>query len=479
VNAWSTNVKQIRRGAPQLCRRLGVRAVSASVSFLCLSFLLTPGASAQRTQLKPGWNMFTPQQDIDLGKRASGDAQKQLPLCNAPRVDAYLTQLGNRLAAKLPTGGVQYPFEFHCVNDKAINAFALPGGFVYINRGAIEAADNEAQLAGVMAHELSHVALRHGTNQATKAQAAEGFLGIASGVFGGSTGGALLTQLGAFAAGGVLLRYSRTAESQADVMGTQVLYDSGYDPRAMAQFFEKLEAESKGKSPPEFFSDHPNPEHRVERVDEEIDKLGGLPPNPKRDSPEFEAIKREVLALPVVKKLSRGAAGPAAVPAQPSANFATYQANSYTLHYPDNWKKYPDSSGSGISFAPEGGVVDDGSGHGALAYGLIIGVSQAKGDSNDWDALNNATQQVLRELEKSNPSMKISKQPERVRLNGQPGFATYLSNDSPVGGQETDWVISTLRPEGLVYFVCVAPQSAYEKYDKTFNAILDSVRFTK
>ncbi len=182
--------------------------------------------------------MFSPQQDIELGKRAAGDAAKQLPLCNVPRVDAYLTQLGTHLTSKLPTGGVQYPFEFHCVNDKAINAFALPGGYVFVNRGAIEAADTEAQLAGVMAHELSHVALRHGTNQATKAQATQGFLGIASGIFGGSAGGALLTQLGSFAAGGVLLRYSRTAESQADILGTQVLYDTGFDPRAMAQFFE-------------------------------------------------------------------------------------------------------------------------------------------------------------------------------------------------------------------------------------------------
>ena len=460
-------------------RGLATHFAWTTVIFLCLSLLLTPGALAQRTPLRPGWNMFTPQQDIEVGKRASIDAQKQLPLCNAPRVDAYLTELGTRLAAKLPTGGVQYPFEFRCVNDKAINAFALPGGYVFINRGAIEAADNEAQLAGVMAHELSHVALRHGTNQATKAQAAEGFLGIASGIFGGSTGGALLTQLGAFAAGGVLLRYSRTAESQADVMGTQVLYDSGYDPRAMAQFFEKLEAESKGKNPPEFFSDHPSPEHRVERVDEEIEKLGGLPPNAKRDSQEFEAIKREVLALPVVKKLSRGAAGPAAAPAPPSANFATYQANSYTLNYPDNWKKYPDSNGSGASFAPEGGVVDDGTGHAALAYGLIVSVTQASGDPNDWDALNNATQQAIQELKKSNPNMKITRQPERVRLNGQPGFATYLTNDSPIGGQETDWLVTTLRPDGLVSFICVAPHPAFEKYDKTFNAILDSVRFAK
>src|SRR5438045_1768237 len=270
--------------------------------FLGLCFFFVAGASAQRTQLKPGWNKFSPQDDITLGKRAATDAAKQLPLCNAPRVDAYLTQLGTRLAQKLPTGGVQYPFEFHCVNDKAINAFALPGGYVFVNRGAIEAADNEAQLAGVMSHELSHVALRHGTNQASKAMLAETGLGIFGAVFGDSTGGALMTTLGTFAAGGVLLRYSRTAESQADVMGTQVLYDSGYDPRAMAQFFEKLEAETKGKNPPEFFSDHPSPDHRVERVDQEIEKLGGIPPNARRDSQEVEAAKREVMNLPIVTK---------------------------------------------------------------------------------------------------------------------------------------------------------------------------------
>src|SRR5712664_3546830 len=276
-----------------------------------MTLLLLPNAAAQRTQLKPGWNMFSPQQDVELGKKAALDAARQLPSCNAPQVDAYLTQLGLRLASKLPTGGVQYPFEFHCVNDKAINAFALPGGYVFVNRGAIEAADNEAQLAGVMAHEFSHVALRHGTNQSTKAMLAETGLGIFGAVFGDTAGGALLTQLGSFTAGGVLLRYSRTAESQADVMGTQILYDAGYDPRALAQFFEKLEAETKGKNPPEFFSDHPNPEHRVERVDEEVERLGGAPANARRDSAEFEAIKREVLALPVVKKPTPGAAGAA------------------------------------------------------------------------------------------------------------------------------------------------------------------------
>ncbi len=451
-------------------------AIAAGLLLLAL-LVVTPHAYAQRTALQPGWNKFSPQEDINLGKQAATDAQRHLPLCNAPRVDAYLRQLGTRLVQKLPTGGVQYPFEFHCVNDKAINAFALPGGYVFINRGAIEASDNESQLAGVMAHELSHVALRHGTNQATKAMLAETGLGIFGAVFGDSTGGALLTTLGSFTAGGVLLRYSRTAESQADVMGTQVLYDAGYDPRAMAQFFEKLEGESKGKNPPEFFSDHPSPERRVERVDEEVEKLGGAQPNARRDSAEFEAIKREVLALPVVKKLVPGAA--AAAPAPPSRNFVTYQAHAFTLKYPDNWKKYPDTEGSGVSFAPEGGVLDDGSGHGALGYGLIVSVAKAQGDSNDSNALDNATRQVIQELQKANPSMKVARQGERLRLNGRLGLSTYLSNVSPAGGQEMDWVVTVLRPEGLVYFVCVAPQSAYDNYDKAFSAILDSVRFTK
>jgi len=463
-------------------RRLWARDAHRTLTaglFLGITLLLVSSASAQRTPLKPGWNKFSPQDDVNLGKRAAADAEKQLPSCNAPRVDAYLTQLGTRLAQKLPTGGVQYPFEFHCVNDKAINAFALPGGYVFVNRGAIEAADNEGQLAGVMAHELSHVALRHGTNQATKAMVAETGLGIFGAVFGDSAGGALLTTLGSFTAGGVLLRYSRTAESQADVMGTQVLYDAGYDPRALAQFFEKLDAETKGKNPPEFFSDHPNPEHRVERVDEEVDKLGGPPANARRDSAEFESIKREVLALPVVKKPVPGAAGAVSAPAPPSRNFAEYRASSYTVKYPDNWKKYSDSDGSGVSFAPESGVLDDGSGHSALAYGLIIGVSQAKGDPSDSGALHSATDQVIQDLQKSNPSMKITRQGERLRLNGQPGLSAYLSNVSPAGGQETDWVVTVLRPEGLLYFVCVAPQSSYDKYDKTFSSILDSVRFLR
>jgi beta-barrel assembly-enhancing protease len=448
------------------------------IPFLALFVLSSVPAFAQRTQLKPGWNMFSPQQDVQVGKQAATDAQRKLPMCNSRKADAYLTQLGKRLTDHLNTNGVQYPWEFHCVNDRSINAFALPGGYVFVNRGAIEAADNEAELAAVMAHELSHVALRHGTNQATKAQAAQAGVGIFGAIFGGSTGGALLTQLGSFTAGGVLLKYSRSAETQADVMGTQVLYDAGYDPRAMAQFFEKLEQETKGKNPPEFFSDHPSPDHRVGRVNEEIDKLGGIPPNARRDSADFEAVKREVMKLPVVKKgvprADAGGSGPAGPPPAPSESMTAYQGSGVSLKYPDNWKQLGGDE-NGAVFGPESGVVNDGSGHAALAYGLTIGSVMGRG--TDANGLEDATQGLINELQKTNPNMKITRQAQSVKLNEAPALSTYLVNDSPGGGKETDWIVTVARPDGMMYFVCTAPEGAFEAYRKACGAVLDSVRF--
>jgi Zn-dependent protease with chaperone function len=431
-----------------------------------LAFSCAPELWAQRSKLKPPWNMYSPETDVQVGRQNAELLKKRLPLCNAPRVDAYLTTLGLRLVAALPARGVQYPWEFHCVNSKEINAFALPGGYVFVNRGAIEVADNEAQLAAVMAHELSHVVLRHGTAQASKAQLMQGAAGIFGGIFGGSTGGALLTEGVALGAGGVLLHYSRSDETQADVLGTQALYDSGYDPRAMAQFFEKLESETKGKNPPQFLSDHPNPGNRVARVDEEIDKLGGVPPNAKRDSAEFEAAKREVMALPVVKRPIALVAG--AVPA-PSGKFVDYQGSGYSLRVPENWNA-AEGRGS-VAFAPDGGIAQQG----GLAYGMIVNVQAVQADSSGR-ALENATHALIQELAKTNPGLRVRREPEQVQLNGQPALSTYLRNDSPAGGEEVDWLVTVLQPQGLISFLCVAPKAAYPEYEKTFAAVLDSVR---
>jgi beta-barrel assembly-enhancing protease len=457
----------------------------------CLVFLLvTPNALADRTKLKPGRNAYSPQQDIQLGRQAAQQVEREKQLCNDPKVDAYLSKVGHRLIEHLNTYSVEYPWEFHCVNDKAVNAFALPGGFVFINRGAIEAADNEAQLAAVMAHELSHVALRHGTNQATKAQEAQlftGILGAAGSIFGGAAGAAA-AGVGQLATGSVLLKYSRGAETQADVMGTQVLYDSGYDPRAMAAFFENLNASSEGKAPPQFFSDHPNPDNRIDRVDEEIKKLGGAPEGAERDSAEFEAIKREVMALPTPAKgkppappsanSTGGVNAPLNIPRpeDPAADVVQMRNGKVSLAYPANWKNY--SKKNTLALIPSGGVVDSGNGQGALAWGMLGGIARVpEKSSTGGDALADGTQKLLESLQQENEGMEIQTQPAEITVNGQRAFSTYLRNNSPAGGIEKDWVLTILRPEGLYYFIFVAPERDYASFSASFASIVDSLQF--
>ncbi len=453
----------------------GLRQAVAVVATVAL--VLAPLAWAERTHLKPGWNMFSPQQDVELGRQVSRDAERQVPMLNDARVDSYLNNLGRRLAAHAP--GERYPYRYKCVNDRAINAFALPGGNVYVNRGVIEAADNEAQLAGVIAHETAHVALRHGTNQATKAYAAQVPLAVLGGVLGSNSVGAVLAQLGAgFAANSLLLKYSRTAESQADIMGTQILYDSGYDPRAMAQFFEKIETESKGKNPPEFFSNHPSPEHRVERVTDEVDRLGGAPRNYTTDSAEFREIKRYVLSLPPPPKAGarpQQGSGRSRRPDPPSKRFRSFENETLRMSYPDNWQA--NGQGNAVSFVPAGGVVDDGHGHAALAYGMLVNVFEPHADRDNQASLEEATDQLIDDMRHSNPAMRVVRGHERVRLAGERALSTYLSNNSPLGGRETDWLITVLRPEGLVFFVAVAPESASADFERAFRAMLESVRF--
>lgn len=463
-----------RGGNRRLCVVRSLVAAVASVALVLAPVQLAQGA--ERTQLKPGWNMFSPEQDIQLGRQASQQAEKQLRMLNDPRVDRYLNELGKKLAAHAP--GYKYPYQYKCVNDMSINAFALPGGFIFINRGAIEAARDEAQLAGVMAHETAHVALRHGTNQATKAYAWQLPLGILGAAVGGNSVGALLVQLGAgFTLNSILLKYSRTDETQADVLGTQILYDSGYDPRAMAQFFETIQAESKGREPIQFFSDHPNPGNRMERVDEEIDKLGGPPKSYKTDSSAFRSVHRYLEKLPPPPKKSAagsgGSAGVVTPPPAPSKQTVFYRTDELSLRYPANWKA--SGQGSAFSLFPEGGVVRDNEGHESLAYGVIVNMFGPQKSVDSAPTLDEATAQLIEGLRQSNPNMRIERQHESTRVDDRPALDTYLSNDSPLGGRETDWLVTTLRPDGLLYIVCVVPEGEYAAYEHAFRNIVYSI----
>src|SRR5579862_1384323 len=253
--------------------------------------------SAYQFDLKPGFNFFSKQQDISAGKDAADKVEQQLPMLNDRQVLQYLDNLGHRLTQFEPLPA-DYAWSFKVINAKDINAFALPGGFIYVNRGAIVAAQDEAQLAGVIAHETGHVVMRHGTHQASEMAMARAPLSILSGILGssGSVAGNL-AQIGlGFGVNSIFLHNSRGIEAQADEVGTYILYHAGYDPHAMAQFFQILQQKYPQQTI-QFFSDHPNPGNRIKAVDREIPLLG--PPRKWiTDTPEFESIKKRVESLP-------------------------------------------------------------------------------------------------------------------------------------------------------------------------------------
>ncbi len=447
---------------------------------------VVPTAGTGRTALKPGWNMFSAAQDVELGQQASNEVARQVLMLNDSRVDSYLNKLGQRLSANAP--GFKFPYEFKTVNDRGINAFALPGGHIYINRGVIEAADHEAQLAGVMAHEAAHVALRHGTNQASKASAAQMPLAILGGILGNNSTAGALAQLGAgFTVNSILLKYSRDAEKQADLMGTQMLFDSGLDPRAMGQFFQKIE----GGSGNAFFSDHPNPDNRIESVNEEVVRLGSSQRASSSGSQEFAQIKRYVQSLPAPRPNQLQSQQQQNAPVQQqgtSERFVSFENSVLRIDHPDNWQAY--GQGDAVTIAPQNGMVNVGNGNQALAYGVVVNVYEPQSEGYGQQlqgpgtgqgtgmAAQQATDLLVQELRQSNQNMRVVRRAVRVDFGGQRGLSTFLSNDSPVqgGGRETNWLVTLPRPEGLLFFVFTAPEREFQSYERTYQQMLYSVR---
>jgi len=254
--------------------RTAARCQSSLLTSLALLLCALPALAQGPTQIKPGFNLFSKQQDVQLGQETAAEVRKQRTIIKDPTLTAYVNEVGKRLMASKEATASGFPFSFEVVADPSINAFALPGGPMFINTGLLRAVDNEAQLAAVMGHEMSHVILRHGTNQLSKDNFIELFANL-GGQIAGSSGGmwGQLTQLGInLGANSAILEFSRTAETQADIMGSHLMAEAGYDPMEMAKFFDKLNAEGGSKSI-EFLSDHPNPGNREKNIEQEAARL--------------------------------------------------------------------------------------------------------------------------------------------------------------------------------------------------------------
>ena len=446
-------------------------------------------APTGRLGVQPGaFNQYSPEQDVEIGKQAQKEVSRQMPvLPDSSPVTRYVQRLGQELAAHAP-GPNQWPFSFHVVNIKEINAFALPGGPVYVNVGTIGAADDEAQLAGVMAHEISHVVLRHSTEQASKAAMAQLPLTVLGAAIGQSTAGQL-AQLGAsIGAQSLFLKYSRDAEREADLLGSQIMYDAGYNPYEMAEFFAKLEKEG-GSGGPQFLSDHPNPGNRVESVSKAINKFPKK--NYRKDSPAFEQIRSEVAKMnPLTSQqvAQQQKQTPEREPApqqqsqigninlqdvMSSGRFRVFDHNAYQVSYPDNWQVFGNAS-SAVTIAPPAGVAEN-----AIAYGVIV--SGVRPES-DGESLDRITRDLLDSLHRSNPGLRVSGDAKDIRVNGARGKSVYLVGHSPVPGpnspvRERDWLVTLKRRDNSVlYLVFISPDKDFGRMAPAFEQMLRSVR---
>src|SRR5688572_30324561 len=238
--------------------------------------------------------------EIAIGKQANAQVQKQLPVLRDQQTIGYLRGIGQRLVRQAP--GPRYPYTFSAADYRELNAFALPGGPVWIHRGILHAATNESQLAGVLAHEVAHIAQRHAADQLTKQLVANGLLGLLGAMLGNDGGGARTAQVGAqILANGYMLKFSRDDEREADRIGLTIMQRAGWDPRGMPEFMETLRR-AQGRDPGSvetFLSSHPAPGERAAALRRSL----GTRRSGRRDSDAFRAIKARTQRLPPAKTM--------------------------------------------------------------------------------------------------------------------------------------------------------------------------------
>jgi Zn-dependent protease with chaperone function len=454
-------------------------------ALLAALLLLVPLHGWARYVPHPCKNAFTEQQEITEGQKAARAVYQQMPvLPESDPVSQYAQQLGMRLAAYAP--GYKWPYNFHVVNVEDINAFALPGGSIFVNVGTIQAAETEAQLAGVMAHEISHVAQRHSTCNITKQRTPSLLAGlgqIAAGIALGGAAGAVVQQGIGMTAGLSFLRMSRESEKQADLMGTDILYDAGYDPRALPQFFEVIQGKY-GEGGSQFLSDHPNPGNRVGYVNDEIDTLPHRA-NYVKSSAEFTRIKKIVagmhpytakqVASGVWKQQGGNVAAPAASPMgrltefqwAPQGSWQTLQGDGFSIEYPGNWKSA--SSGRSALIAPAAGVGPQNE----VGYGMLSGSFQPP----RLGEISAETDQLVTQLKQQNPQMEPSGASDVV-VNGVRGRSLEATNSGAAGGgTERDWLVALPEPIGtLRYVIFVAPDADFQALRPIYERMLQTLK---
>jgi hypothetical protein len=466
----------------------GLMRLRLLVAILAL-LVVAGGFPVAQSKITAPRNRYSPEQDVQIGREAAAQVRKEYPVVSDSRLNAYLDDLGKRLVAASPSelNKPAFEYSFTPVNLKDINAFALPGGPMFVNRGMFEAARGEGEVAGVMAHELSHVLLRHGTANATKAQGFQlgQLAGAIAGAVVGGGWGQVISQGSQFGLGTWLLKYSREYEKQADLLGAQIMARAGYDPRDLGRMFETIQKQG-GAGAPQWLSSHPDPGNRSAYIAKEASQLQ-IAQRETRTA-DFQQARASFSSLPPAKSMaelernapnntgSRGETAGAAtgrigepVP-PPSTQYRNAQGGRlFDVEVPANWQAI--ASNNSVKYVPQNGYGAS-EGQSVFTHGVELGVARASSRN-----LAEATETLLAAFAQSNPELRRSGDVREIRMAQRSSLAVPLVNRSALGGSERIGLYTTFLADGnLFYYATIVPEREADQYRTAFDRIGRSIR---
>ncbi len=473
------------------CRRDGVAGPpcrnrpSRSGLVLAVTLAIALATEVSAKNIPPPRNDFSPVEDVELGRDAATEVRRQIAVLGDPLVNEFIQECARRLVEAIPPSLRQTAFlySFDIMNVTEIASFALPGGPVFISHGMIQTVRSEGELAGVIAHELSHVALRHGTAQVTAGSTFQ--IGAITGMDIGavitrSSGHGILAQGSSFAASSYFLKYGYEFERQADRLATQMMAGAGYDPRDLVSLRETIQGAGAGRGGPRWLRSHPNP--NVLDDEPSRDKLfrgaaGRLPVDgPQTPSQQFDVMQARIRAMPVDKARHRDGAFPVGTAGgfgvAPSGESRIMAAgDSLMLSVPANWNRVPASNT--VTFAPKGAFLNTLRGAMGVTHGVQVGIARSlTGD------LQADTQALLQTFSHTNPHLVWTPPFQRTSMAGRTGLTITFSNVSErTGDFEQVSLVTVHLPGGsFLYLIGLSPLDEAGIYRNAFNHVRESVQ---
>jgi hypothetical protein len=455
--------------------------------------------------LTPPVNRYLLLRDVELGAEAAEELRKQVPLLADDVVQRYVGELGGRLVDSLPENLRQrtFHFSFEVLNRNDVAAFALPGGPVFMTRGMIDVATSEDELAALLAHEVSHVVLRHATAQASIGEEylAGAVSGRALGAAAAGRGVGILAQGSSLGLASYFLMYGHEYERQADFLAVGMLARAGYDPTALATMFRTISSEDTERGGPQWVRGHPDPADSEQRTDRDdfIVREAKLLRREKAASPHIEhaadtwdartappsrrpldAIHARLAANPIrttpniggVRQLRIGKAAYSVASPSGEGKVDTV-AHRWVLGLPINWQRV--LTGTAVTFAPEG-ALQTVRGTVGLTHGVQVGVARSVANNLPLDL-----EALLQRLGQTNPHMRWTAAFQHSAVAGRKGLTTTLANVSAITGEvEQVSVAAAHLPDGnLLYVIGVAPQDESGVYRRVFMQVAESIRVTR